>query len=254
MKVIKLITLLALTLGVVFAVCGDRICESAEYKTCRDCAMINQNYVCDSYQDAQTTHDPDCENDGGCYGLDSKTYLYDNGRGSSCWPGRCNSGSCTTTCTSDTDCVSAFCIDGTCNALCLQDPSENILNCTQTGTEEITAISTAIYTGVSTYVTFNVSGPGSTTVQATGPCDLDYSSAVDLTLDSAPVIVGISACNFTGMGSIQLNTSDSSGVIHFLSFPTLKYRAGELPKSSTGQVSLASTLNGIPIEVRVWVG
>ena len=91
-------------------------------------------------------------------------------------------------------------------------------------------------------------------VQASGPCDLEYETNVDLTLNTAPVIVEISNCDFKGMGSIRLNTSDSSGIIHFLSFPIFKYDAGEIPSRSTGHVSLANTMNGIPVEVKLWLG
>jgi len=254
MNLLKIVTTGALILVAVFAVCGDKICESSEYKTCRDCAMINQNYVCNNYIDAQTTHDPDCENVGGCYGPSSELYLYNGGKGESCWPGKCDTGSCTTVCSKNSDCTSDFCIDGVCNELCIQDPSETVMNCSQEGTEQITPMSSTLYTGVDTYVVFNVSGSGSVTVQASGPCDLDYAPSVDLTLNNKLVIVGISNCDFKGIGSIQLNTSDSSGVIHFLSFPTFEYGAGEIPERSTGFVSLVNIMNGIPIEVRTWVG
>lgn len=254
MKFIKILIAIFLISTAVFSVCGDKICEESEYKTCRDCALINQNNVCETYEDAQSTHDPDCENAGGCYGPDSEQYLYDGGRGINCWPGKCNTGSCDNSCTVDSDCSSAFCTNSICTNLCLQDSSESNLNCTKEGAEVITPIRSAIYTRGATHVIFNVSGTGSAIVQASGPCDLEYEANIDLTLKTAPVIVKITNCDFKGMGSIRLNTSDSSGVIHFLSFPVFKYEAGEIPTRSTGHVSLASTMNGIPVEVKIWLG
>ncbi len=254
MKLLRGIAIAGLVLIAVFAVCGDKICESHEYKNCRDCAMTQPNFACDSYPDAQTSRDPDCENIGGCYGPQSDMYLYSNGRGASCWPGKCSGGSCDSTCTANSDCTSGFCINGSCNALCLQDPKETALNCTQSGAYTITPLKSTIYTGTPTYVVFNISGSGSATVQARGPCDLEYPTTVDLTFSSAPVIVEISNCSFTGVSSIRLNTSDSSGVVHFLSFPTLRYSTGEIPARTVGQISLANRMAGSPVEVTVWVG
>jgi len=238
-----------LTVVVAFAVCGDRICEfESEVFTCRDCAMINSNGVCENYTGALTEHDPDCESNNGCYGPDPEWYVYDSGRGENCWPGKCVSGVCNSSCSDDESCTSGFCIDGECSTICPE------ANCSFSGTQTISPVYSAIYTGSATQVVFNVSGSGLVEIQVSGPCNHFYDPVVDLSSGTELVMVGIEECKFKGLGSIRLNTSDSSGVIHILSFPTLLQAVGDAPSSSTGRVSRACKLDGIPVEVEVWVG
>ncbi len=100
------------------AICGDGICETSELGSCRDCALVNRNFVCDNFPAALRSFDPDCTS-GTCY---DELYLYSNGRGSSCYPGRCVEGAgCSYKCDTPQECASGICIDGRCSIQCVVD-------------------------------------------------------------------------------------------------------------------------------------
>jgi len=251
---LRAIALLVL-LTVAFAVCGDLICESSEIGNCRDCALINQNYVCDSFPDALPQFDPDCNNTGNCYGPEPRLYTYSNGRGKNCFPGYCSGGTCETSCSSNSQCTSGFCVEGTCRSTfcngedCLIDSASL----------SIRPVMTGIYLGRPTYVMFALTSDTSSTVEvvARGPCELEYDRNVTL-IKSGERYVGyitvvIDNCRFTGIGSVMLSAPahGANATIHFLSYPARLYSYGEVERSS-GEARIASTLNGIPVEVVVW--
>lgn len=243
----------AFLLVVAYAVLGDRICETSEIGNNKDCAMINQNYICDSFPNELPQHDPDCNTTVGqtCY---DSLHTYSNGRGTSCYPGNCTSGTgCTTSCTSDTQCNSSFCISNTCELVCD--------GCKQTATNyDVYPFSTTIYLGDPTFVSFRVNrtgGSSTPSISVQGPCNLESDSTVDLGSGYTIVVVKVSECAFTGVGSAKLTvtgTTTAWGVVHFLSYPAKVYSQGETPRGVVGYSAMSGNLGGVPIEVKTWVG
>ena len=248
----KNLMLLLILLGGAFAVCGNLICEQGEMGSCADCAMRAQNYVCDSFPGAIQQYDPDCTSTDGCYGPDPTWYTYSSGRGTSCFPGRCEGGSCTNTCTSNSNCTSNICSGGQCVATC-DDSCQS-----DTASTKIRPVMSNVYLGKPTYVIFAVISTGTElSVQAEGPCDLDYDENVTLNPSGSKylgyVIIKVSNCKFSGVGSITLESGGAKGYIHFLSYPAKLYEYGEV-EGNAGTAMYATTLNGVPVEVRIWVG
>ncbi len=231
----------------VFAVCGDRLCETSEIGNCIDCSTINTNYVCDQFPNSIPSYDPDCNTTVSQTCYDSE-FTYSDGRGTSCFPGNCTEGvGCTSSCSIDTHCSSNFCISNTCEKTCD--------NCNITATYDVQALGTTIYFGQPTFVSFRVNRNGGTSpvaISARGPCTLNYTSS--LTLGSyGIVVVRIDNCKFKGVSSIELTAGSAKGTVHFLSYPTLMYSIGDMPKSGVGSASMSSKMNAIPLEVKTWV-
>ncbi|TRO61959.1 hypothetical protein E2P64_00285 [Candidatus Bathyarchaeota archaeon] len=232
---------------------GDRICEASEIGINKDCAMINQNYICDSFTNDLPQYDPDCNTTVGQTCFDS-LFAYSGGRGSSCYPGNCTEGTgCTTSCTSDSHCNSGFCVGNTCEPVCD--------GCKQTATNyDVYPFSTTIYMGDPTFVSFRVnrsSGDSAPGLTADGPCTLDYDSSIDLGSGYSIAVVKVSDCVFTGLGSIRLTvtgTTTAWGVVHFLSYPAMSYSLGDTPRGVVGYSSMSGNMGGVPIEVKTWVG
>ena len=236
----------------VFAVCGDKICESAEIGSCIDCATINTNYVCDNFENDLKNYDPDCNTSVGqmCY---SSEFNYSDGMGTSCYPGNCTEGTgCVASCSDDSQCESGFCVTGTCEKTC--DGCD--LN---TSSYEVYPLSTAIYLGNPTFVSFRINrvgaGPTVISVEARGPCTLSYEDTVDVGTGWSVSVIKIDDCAFSGVGSIEVTVnSEAWGTVHFLSYSALLYSQGEMPHGVTGFSSMSNRVDGSPVEVKTWVG
>ncbi|MBR9679915.1 MAG: hypothetical protein GOU99_02605 [Candidatus Altiarchaeota archaeon] len=268
--------------SLILAMCGDQICTADEESSCSDCSMIVSNYVCNSYL---TQYDPDCTNTNGCYGPDTSWFLYDNGRGTNCWPGRCEAGICNTSCTVQSDCTSQFCIQGACSTVCATgtisasygvsccynhnatagacETFENPSKSCSSGEWEVWPVSSGIFTGDSLSIGFKIihycNSNKTADLLATGPCELSYYSSISFYgPGSETVYIKLSECKLTGAGSIKLSVSDSSDSVnasaYFLSYPSILYRYGEEPRRGAGESMFASLLNNIPVEVRAWIG
>jgi hypothetical protein len=234
-----------------FASCGDRICEPDEIGNCIDCAMINPNGVCDIFPSSLPQYDPDCNTTAGqdCY---NEFFTYSNGKGSSCYPGNCteNTG-CVSSCSSDSQCFSGFCIGGECKKICQ--------NCNQsTANYEVYPVSTATYLGEPTFASFRVnklSGSSPASLSASGPCNLTYDSTIDISQGFGIAIVKITDCEFTGAGSIRLKVnSEAWNVVHILSYPAMINSIGESPSGVVGFAPISGKISGYPVGVKVWVG
>lgn len=247
MKAILLVLLLALALVPVLSVCGDKLCETPEIGNCADCATTNQNYACDVFPNDLPKYDPDCNTTVGqtCY---DSLFTYSSGRGASCYPGNCTEGTgCVTSCTQNSQCTSGFCIAGSCQAVCN--------NCDYNTSLEVYPSSTTIYFGAPTFVSFRVNGAGMVSVSSEGPCTQSYDTSLDLTGGYNIAIVKLSECEFSGIGSVKLTVNGNiNGTVHFLSYPSLIYSIGEVPKGVVGFSSMSSILAGHPVEVKTWTG
>lgn len=248
MKWAPILVVLAV-LTVVWGACGDLICEvPGEIGSCADCATRQRNYVCDSFSDNLTQHDPDCNVGADCY---DSYHTYSGGRGDSCYPWRCEEGTgCTSgTCSADSDCQSGFC-DGTCQ--------ETYPGSEASASYEVEPLSTAIYLGDPTFVSFQVNdrgGGGPANISAKGPCTLEHDDTVDLTGGYGVAVVKVSNCSFAGLGSIQLTAGrDSWDAVHFLSYPSLLYTQGEMPRGTVGFSAMSGRADNVPLEVKAWVG
>lgn len=236
----------------VFAACGDLICETSELATCRDCSMITRNYVCDEFQGDMKDYDPDCNASVGqtCY---DSLFTYSDGQGDSCYPGNCTEGSgCTTSCSSGEHCASGFCASGTCESAC--DGCNK-----STANYEVYPVSTTTYLGDPTFVSFRVNRlGGATPVDVTsveGPCNKSYDSTVDLSGGYGIAVIRLDNCRFTGVSSINLTVGGEAwGSVHFLSYPALLISSGDMPSGSVGFSSMSSSMDGVPMEVKTWVG
>jgi len=244
-------TLLAM-LAAVWGVCGDLICEPpGEVGSCADCAMRQRNYVCDSFPDSMPQHDPDCKSGADCY---DSYHEYSSGRGDSCYPGRCEEGTgCTTACTLDSDCQSGFCSGG-CQEVC-QSSCDH-----ETSNYAVEPLSTTIYLGNPTFVSFQINLKSATDtlldLSVKGPCTLEYPSTVEVGSGYGVVVVKVSNCTFTGLGSVQLRASgdsDAWSTAHMLSYPSLKYEQGEMPSGTVGYSSMSGRAGESPMEVKTWV-
>ena len=231
----------------VFAVCGDLICTPDEIGSCRDCATINSNNVCDSFSGALTQYDPDCKSTS-CY---DKVYIYSNGKGDSCYPGYCQSGGCDTLCVSDSDCGSNFC-----NVVCKSTCESNCT--TESSNYKVYPISSTIFLGDPTFVSFNIirtSGSSSPSLSVQSPCNTTYDSSIDLSTGEGVAVVKITNCDFIGAGSVKLSVGGEAwNVAHILSYPALLYTQGEMPDGVVGHSAMANSLGGVPLEVELWYG
>jgi|GEM_PF-2236577 len=249
----KYVLAVALAFFAVYAAtCGNKICETGELNSCIDCATINPNGICDSFLGNQKNFDPDCNTTSGqtCY---DSLFTYNNGKGASCYPGNCTeSVGCGTGCAVDSDCESGFCVAGTCQETCG--------NCTfATANYEVWPLSTTIYLGEPTFVSFRVNrvggGPTLINVGVKGPCTLSYGTELDLSSGYSVSVVKLDKCLFSGLGSIKLTANNNAwGSVYFLSKPTLIYSQGDMPKGVVGYSSMSSRLLGTPVEVKTWVG
>ncbi|MBR9680855.1 MAG: hypothetical protein GOU98_03470 [Candidatus Altiarchaeota archaeon] len=247
----KYLTLLFL-LGIVYAACGDKICEVSEIGSCRDCSTINPNGVCDEFTDNLKQFDPDCNTTVGqaCY---DTLFTYSFGKGNSCYPGNCTESSgCGSTCSVASDCESGFCVGSTC--------SETCGNCTFNTTDyEVWPLSTTVYLGEPTFVSFRInrvgSGPTLVSMETEGPCTLTHETEIDLGSGYSVGVIKIDACLFSGLASIKLTVNSNAwGSVHFLSYPALIYQTGDMPRGVVGFSSMAAILSDTPVEVKTWVG
>lgn len=239
----------------VMAACGDRLCEASEIGSCIDCATINNNSVCDSFPNSLPQFDPDCNTSVGqtCY---DSLFQYSSGKGTSCYPGNCTEGSgCESSCSTDEQCGSGFCVTGNCESVCD--------GCNSTSANyEVYPTSTNIYFGEPTFVSFRVNhlgGSTTTAVSVEGPCNLTTPSTIDLSNGFNIAVVKISECSFSGLGSVKLTVDkggggEAEGVIHFLSYTALMQSLGDMPNGVVGFATMSGRMGGIPLEVKTWVG
>ncbi len=244
------LVIMLLLLPAAAAVCGDLICEGSEVGSCRDCAMLNPNYRLDSFPNALAQYDPDYRAANTCY---SDSFLYENGRGNITYPSKCTSNT-VLPCTSDSDCASNFCdtVLSTCVETCRD-------GCTQKGANyEVYPVSTAIYLGEPTFVSFNVikkGGSASPSVSVVAPCNVSYDSSISLLGGEAIAVVRINSCDFWGAGSIKLTVGGEAwNVVHFLSYPARLYSVGEMPEGVVGHSAMSGEMDGVPVEVELWFG
>ena len=277
----KLFTLV-LVLIPLFALCGDGLCTPDEESSCRDCSLTVQNYVCESFL---PEFDPDCGNQSGCYGPDPDWYVYNNGRGELCWPGQCSSGSCTNSCSSQSDCNSGFCTNGICSEVCATGTVQasysaaccGIFNetsgeceefrnqnkiCSQ-GEWEVWPIFSGIFTGDTLSLGFKIvhycNANKTLSLLAVGPCSLSYDSSLEFNgPGTETVFVKVSNCKFEGVGSVKLAVFHDSGSVnnsaYFLSYPSILYDYGREPRRGAGEGITVSKLNSVPVEVKAWLG
>lgn len=223
-------------------------------KVCTDCAMRQRNYVCDSFPLNMHSYDPDCNTSVGqdCY---DSYHEYSGGRGDSCYPGRCEEGTgCTTACTSGDQCQSGFCSGSNCAEVC--DGCEH-----ESANYAVEPLSTTIYLGSPTFVSFQVNLKSATDtlldLSADGPCTLECPDTVEVGSGYGVVVVKVSNCTFTGLGSVRLEASGDSAAwstAHILSYPSLKYEQGEMPSGTVGYSAMSGRAGNAPMEVKTWVG